>query len=98
MKTIGHALRPVKRRIRLIRMWKGFALGILCTCVVCLIIIATSFFVPLREKLLLCGIAIIAMPALVTIIHLLLPVRDTLAAKTADRHGLKERAQTAPAT
>ena len=95
MKTIGHALRPVKRRIRLIRMWKGFALGILCACVVCLIIIATSFFVPLREKLLLCGIAIIAMPALVTIIHLLLPVRDTLAAKTADRHGLKERAQTA---
>ena len=95
MRTIGHALRPIKRRIRLIRMWKGFALGILCTCVVCLIIIATSFFVPLREKLLLCGIAIIAMPALVTIIHLLLPVRDTLAAKTADRHGLKERAQTA---
>ena len=95
MKTIGHALRPVKRRIRLIRMWKGFALGILCACVVCLIIIATSFFVPLREKLLLCGIAIIAMPALVTIIHLLLPVRDALAAKTADRHGLKERAQTA---
>ena len=95
MKTIGHALRPVKRRIRLIRMWKGFALGILCTCVVCLIIIATSFFVPLREKLLLCGIAIIAMPALVTIIHLLLPVRDALAAKTADHHGLKERAQTA---
>lgn len=95
MRTIGHALRPIKRRIRLIRMWKGFALGILCTCVVCLIIIATSFFVPLREKLLLCGIAIIAMPALVTIIHLLFPVRDTLAAKTADLHGLKERAQTA---
>ena len=35
------------------------------------------------------------MPALVTIIHLLLPVRDALAAKTADHHGLKERAQTA---
>ena len=95
MNVIRRALRPVKGRIRLMRMWKGFAVGMLCAGTACLGVMIASFLVPIREKLYLCGAALIALPVLLATVQLLRPVRDALAAQTADHHGLKERAQTA---
>ncbi|MGN0803581.1 MAG: hypothetical protein ACI4MF_13400 [Candidatus Faecivicinus sp.] len=95
MNGIRRALRPVKRRLRRIRVRRGAALGVLLGGISCLAIMAASFFVPIREKTEVCGIALAAWMLALTLANLLRPVPDLLAARTADAHGLRERAQTA---
>ena len=95
MSGIKRALRPIRMRIRLIRMVQGMAWGSAAGAGVCLAVMAASFFLPLRWKLPLCGLALAAGLLLGGLINALRPVRAGTAARLGDAHGLQERIQTA---
>jgi len=95
MSEIKRALRPIRMRIRLIRMVQGMAWGSAAGAGVCLAVMAASFFLPLRWKLHLCGLVLAAGFLLGGLISALRPVRAGTAARLGDHHGLQERIQTA---
>jgi len=95
MKQIRKALRPVRWRLRLIRLCKGAAWGACASGALCLLILALSFFVPIRHRLPLCGALMAAGIMLTGLLNALRPVQWITAAKAGDAHGLKERIQTA---
>jgi len=91
MNEIKRALRPVKCRLRLLRLWKAAVLGALSGSAIALGIMLASFILPIRSKLALTGLALAGSLLAFSITALLRPMRASLAARIADKHGLKER-------
>lgn len=95
MDELKRALRPVKRRMRLLRAAKWTALGALAALLGILLLRVATFLWPLDKALLWAILLGFAMPALSGLTALLWPVSDLEAACQADRLGLMARAQTA---
>lgn len=95
MNAIQSALRPVKRRLRLVHAvcmacW-GLALGAL----LCATMLSVSFFVPIQSRAQYLLIMAIGAPALLFMAGFCWPVSAAQAAQRADACGLQERVQTA---
>lgn len=95
MNEIRRALRPVRLRMRWIRFLKGMVTGVLVGAAACVALTAGSFFIPVRHRLWLSCLAVVAGGFLGALGNALRPVRDGAAAAAADRCGLFERVQTA---
>ena len=95
MKEIIRALGPVKRRIRRNRLLSGAAAGLAAGLGAAVLLRIVSFFVPLQDRLLLCGAVAAGVTLLAAAGNALRPVPDRTAAEAADACGLKERAVTA---
>ncbi len=94
MNALHKALRPTKRRLRLLRAMDGLQWGLLLGAACCVLVMIISFFVPLmhRTYYLLCTLVL---PVVGTLIGAALHLGSYRAACAADKAGLKERAQTA---
>ena len=95
MKEILRALGPVKRRIRRNRLLSGAAAGLAAGLGAAVLLRIVSFFVPLQDRLLLCGAVAAGVTLIAAAGNALRPVPDRTAAEAADACGLKERAVTA---
>ncbi len=95
MSELHRALRPVRARLRRIRLLRGMAVGALVASLLCLGMMIASFFMPLRSRLMVAGLVLAAGVILAGLFGALRPVRDEVAAQAADACGLRERAQTA---
>lgn len=95
MNEIRKALKPVKRRLRLIRLWKGVGFGVLLAGTLLMGVMIISFFTPIRFRATVAASVCVSALCLSALIALLLPIKDMAAARAADAHGLKERVQTA---
>lgn len=95
MNEVKRALRPVKRRLRLLRLLRGVGVGALAAGAALLCVAALSFLLPIEKLYLTAALTSGGALLLCALIAFLLPIRDMDAARAADAHGLKERAQTA---
>ncbi len=89
------ALKPVRGRIRMLRVIQGLFIGLVSGAAGCLVLTAVSFFTPIEMlwQYLLCIFAVCPVAGALT--GLLLPVPVGYAARRADGCGLKERVRTA---
>ena len=95
MKEILRALGPVKRRIRRNRLLSGAAAGLAAGLGAAVLLRIVSFFVPLQDRLVLCGALAVGVALMAAAGNALRPVADRTAAEAADACGLKERTVTA---
>ncbi len=89
------ALRPIKRRMRLLRAAKGFCIGLVGGCAVALALAIAAFLMPIERLFVYIAVVVAGCPILCTLIAALLPVTTKSAAARADSLGLKERVRTA---
>ncbi len=90
-----HAMRPVRRRIHLLRCGHGAIWGLLGGMAACLALSALSFFFPMEGLWRHLLMIAVAGPSVSALIAFAFPVSMPYAAKKADGCGLAERAQTA---
>ena len=95
MREVIRALRPVKRRIRRNRFFRGAAAGLAAGLAAAVIMQAAAFFVPVPDRGLWAAAAVLAAVLLAAPGNAARPVKNGTAAETADACGLKERAITA---
>lgn len=95
MNELLKALRPVKNRIRLGRLWRGAATGLAAGAAAALVLLAVTTFVPLEGRWWIAGAAVAGGALLGAVINALRPVDSREAARAADRCGLRERTVTA---
>lgn len=92
---IKKALRPVKRRIRRNRFFRGAAAGLATGLAAAVILQTAAFFTPVPDRALWAIAVILVMLSAAALGNAVRPVKDQTAAEAADACGLKERAITA---
>ena len=93
--TLHQALRPVRQRMRLLRLMRFVLSGFVLGCAAALIfLILTLFLLDLEVRWPFVLLIPPAMSACAGLVSLFLPVADRKAAAAADRAGLMERCQT----
>ena len=95
MRELKKALRPVKKRLRLLRAVQGMQSALIVGAAAALLLLGASFFLPIEHAKPAALLLFLSFPALFMLISLILPVSDKKAAARADAGGLMERVQTA---
>ena len=95
MRELKKALRPVKKRLRLLRAVQSMQSALIGGALAALLLLGASFFLPIEHAKPAALLLFLFPPALFMLISLVLPVSDKKAAARADAGGLMERVQTA---
>lgn len=95
MNAISSALRPVKRRLRIVRAVRMACWGLAVGALLCAAVLAVSFFVPIQARTAYLLVLASGMPMLLFMAGFCWPVSAAQAAQRADACGLQERVQTA---
>ena len=95
MRDMKKALRPVKRRLRLVRAVQSAQAALIPGAGGALLLLCASFFFPIENAKLAAALVFALLPIAFALVSLALPVSDKTAAARADAGGLMERAQTA---